>query len=100
MQLLRLKASTESRQDEQRTRALLRKQELLQLLQETPANAPTSRDLTASLLGVVQDLERVCPTSDPEVLTKLGGTWELLWTTQDRSSPQFNNGNPLRTWIK
>lgn len=77
------------------------REELLELLDATPANAPTSRDLTDTLLGVVQKLEdNGCPTPDEDVVAKLGGTWELLWTTQDRSSDQFAAMGPLRTWIK
>ena len=75
--------------------------ELFDLLDATPANAPTSRDLTDALLGVVRNLEdNGCPTPDQDVVSKLGGTWELLWTTQDRSSDQFNDMGPFRTWIK
>lgn len=75
--------------------------ELFKFLDATPANAPTSRDLTQTLLRVVQKLEDLgCPTPDDEVVTKLGGTWELLWTAQDRTSDQFNALGPFRTWIK
>ena len=75
--------------------------ELFELLDTTPANSPTSRDLTDNLLGVVRRLEdNGCPTPDEDVVAKLGGTWELLWTTQDRSSDQFNAMGPLRTFIK
>jgi hypothetical protein len=76
------------------------KGELFALLDATPANAPTSRGLTDSILSTVQALEKSCPTPDEKVVPNLAGTWELLWTTQDRSSQEFNRLGPLRNWIK
>jgi PAP_fibrillin len=75
-------------------------QELIQLLESTPANAPTSREFTNSILEVVRKLESDCPTPENDVVDKLGGTWELLWTTQDTSSEQYNSLGPFLNWIK
>jgi hypothetical protein len=33
-------------------------------------------------------------------LKKLSGNWELLWTTQDEKSDEWNLAGPLRRWIK
>ncbi|CAB9527148.1 PAP_fibrillin [Seminavis robusta] len=76
-----------------------RRKELFNLLGSTPSNAPTSPDFTNYILGAIQRLEQVCPTPDQDVLGKLGGTWELLWTAQDRSSEEYNTLGPLFTWI-
>lgn len=82
------------------TPALILKQELLDLLASTPTNAPTSRDVTQSILSKIQQLEQYCPTPPEEVVSKLAGNWELLWTTQDTTSIEYQQSNPLRTWIK
>lgn len=74
--------------------------ELTQLLESTPANAPTSRGFTNSILQKVRKLEENCPTAETDVISKLAGNWELLWTTQDTSSEQYNSLGPLLTWIK
>jgi hypothetical protein len=76
------------------------KAQLLELvLEKTPRNAPTSASTTEEILKVVRELEEQCPTPDTEVLQELAGTWELLWTTQDRSRPEsqrpFSWINPL-----
>ena len=55
---------------------------LMKLISSTPSNAPTSGTLTKNILGIVRQLESGCPTSDVDVLPKLGGNWELLWTAQ------------------
>lgn len=41
-------------------------------------------------------LENVCPTAPGEVLSKLSGNWELLWTTQDRSRQESRS---FLSWI-
>jgi len=74
------------------------KERLLQLISETPSNMPTSPSLTNEILDVVRQLESTCPTPDEEVLSKLGGTWELLWTAQDQKSDEWGLG-PLKRWI-
>jgi hypothetical protein len=81
------------------TRRQMVKDQLLSLVSSTPANAPTSTRTTQDILQVVRELEQLCPTPEPEVVPKLGGNWELLWTTQDQSSDEWGMG-PFRTWIK
>ena len=66
--------------------------ELLELLETVPSNRPTPRSLTDTILEAVRDLEEDCPTEDRFVLSELSGSWELLWTAQDRSSQQFLEG--------
>jgi hypothetical protein len=90
------KASTTTFEDETR---LAVKDQLLQLISTTPSNAPTSKQTTKDILAVVRELEALCPTPDGEVVQKLGGNWELLWTAQDQSSDEWGMG-PLRRWIK
>ena len=75
------------------------KAELLSLVAATPSNAPTSKELTQEIFNVVAELESRCPTQDSDVVSKLGGNWELLWTAQDQSTDEWGLG-PLRTWIK
>jgi hypothetical protein len=58
--------------------------ELLQLISDTPRNAPTSKATTAEILSLVKELESMCPTADENVLQSLSGGWELLWTAQVR----------------
>jgi hypothetical protein len=71
-------------EDTQSTKALL----LELVLEKTPRNAPTSAPITEEILKVVRELEKQCPTPDSKVLRELAGTWELLWTTQDRSTAE------------
>jgi hypothetical protein len=73
------------------------KARLLELLETAPSNAPTPRSLTEGILDVVRVLEKQCPTEDGDVLGKLVGTWELVWTAQDTKSPESNRR--LRSWI-
>jgi hypothetical protein len=61
---------------------------LLQLLSQTPPNAATPPALTRRILQAIRDLEAVCPTPDTEVVPKLAGSWDLVWTTQDRTAPE------------
>jgi hypothetical protein len=56
--------------------------ELLELIGNTPRNAPTSRRTTDEILSLVRKLEDSCPTAEKDVLNSLGGAWELLWTAQ------------------
>jgi PAP_fibrillin len=73
--------------------------ELLDLIALTPTNAPTPPRTTNEILKVIRELEALCPTPDEEVVSELGGNWELLWTSQDKTSDEWQLG-PLRTWIK
>lgn len=75
------------------------KNDLLDLLKETPSNAPTSKKLTNDILEKIDDLEKNCPTPDELVLPNLSGNWELLWTAQDKRSTEWKR-NPLRAFIK
>jgi len=75
------------------------KQDLLELINTVPKNSPTPAKLTDSILKTVRDMEGECPTNDNEVLTKLSGNWELLWTAQDASSDQVKQLGVFRSWI-
>ena len=75
------------------------KTELQTYILQVPANAPTPKDLTDKILASVRDLESCCPTPEEEVLDELGGNWELIWTAQDRSSPEGQQ-SPLVNFIK
>jgi hypothetical protein len=56
--------------------------ELMELIGNTPRNAPTSKRTTDEILSTVIRLEDSCPTAEEDVLNSLGGAWELLWTAQ------------------
>ena len=80
--------------------AIKAKSKLFDLLDDVPSNAPTPRGLTDDILAAVRVLERQCPTPDDAVLLELAGNWELLWTAQDKSSAESQQGllsliNPL-----
>jgi len=75
----------------------MKKDELLNLLSSVPSNISTPKKLTSDILSAVRDLEDFCPTNDAEVLTSLGGNWELIWTAQDKSSLE---GRQRLNWIK
>jgi hypothetical protein len=75
------------------------KDQLLRLISSTPSNAPTSKGVSSEIIAVVRELEAECPTPDAEVVPRLGGNWELLWTAQDQSSDEWGMG-PLRRIIK
>jgi PAP_fibrillin len=64
------------------------KEELLELVQATPSGRATPQRLTAQISEKVRTLERSCPTPDDQVLSKLAGAWELLWTAQDPGRPE------------
>ena len=55
---------------------------LLELIEDTPRNAPTQKSTTEEILAKVRMLEESCPTAEDDVLNSLGGAWELLWTAQ------------------
>jgi hypothetical protein len=38
--------------------------------------------------------------AETKFLDKLAGNWELLWTTQDDQSDEWNMAGPFRRWIK
>ncbi len=80
----------------------LAKDTLLQLIQSTPQNAPTSIERTEEILNLVSELEKYCPTPNENVFAQLGGNWELLWTAQDQNSPEVQNKRSgiFSTWIK
>ncbi|KAL9182958.1 hypothetical protein ACHAXT_004237 [Thalassiosira profunda] len=76
------------------------KSALLDLLAKVPPNESTPRELTTSILAAVKALEEECPTPESDVLAKLAGNWELLWTAQDVSSlPGGRRTNPFATFI-
>ncbi|KAL7551405.1 hypothetical protein ACHAWF_014593 [Thalassiosira exigua] len=80
------------------------KSALLRLLASVPSNESTPPSLTRSILDAVKVLEGECPTPDEDVLTRLGGNWELIWTAQDLASLRGGGGgsrsvNPFATFI-
>jgi hypothetical protein len=77
------------------------KQRLLDLIAQTPRNAPTPPSWTAEILQAVQTVEAECPSFQDDAATfldKLRGTWDLLWTSQDPSSREAQRG-PLFSYI-
>lgn len=70
---------------------------LLELLQSVPPNEATPKELTANILRAVNDLESTCPTPESDVIPRLAGNWELIWTAQD---PSNVSTNIFSTWIK
>ena len=95
-----LRAATPASQTASDVDAIKAKSNLFDLLDEVPSNAPTPRGLTDDILAAVRLLERQCPTPDDAVLSELAGNWELLWTAQDKSSAESQQGllsliNPL-----
>lgn len=76
------------------------KQKLLNLLAQVPPNESTSKELTQQILQIVNDIEDLCPTPDTDVLSRVSGNWELVWTAQDKSSlPNSVGSNPFATFI-
>ena len=73
------------------------KDELLYLVQNTPSGLPTPKDLTKQILSKVRQLEGQCPTPDDQIVERLNGSWELLWTAQDPQSPETNQ--LFSSWI-
>ncbi len=76
-----------------------RKALLLDLITSVTSNQATPKKLTVEILSAVKNLEELCPTDDNDVLEELGGNWELIWTAQDKSSPEGRQ-SPLSNWIK
>jgi hypothetical protein len=72
-----------------------RRAELLNLLSMTPRGAASPAGLTNEILSVVKSLERENPTEESQILKKLSGTWELIWTAQDYSQRERGWINPL-----
>ena len=72
-------------------------QRLWRLLTETPSHQATPKQLTQEILTQIRTLEKQCPTDSTQVVEKLAGTWELVWTAQDDASPEANRG--LLSWI-
>lgn len=62
------------------------KLKLLNLLSQVSPNESTSKQLTKEILQAASILENQCPTVDENVLERLVGNWELIWTAQDKSS--------------
>ena len=87
-------STTASATDENAT-----KQRLLDLLAAVPRNTVTSNRQTQEILDTVRALEPSCPTPPDDVLTNSAGTWELVWTAQDKDSN--HEGPPLSPfrWI-
>lgn len=92
--------STVSLSTEQNSNQMEKKNRLVSLLNKVPRNAPTPKALTNELLVSARELELFCPTKNNEVLTELGGNWELIWTAQDPISLKEQDQNPVFTWIK
>ena len=57
-----------------------RRQALFNLLAQVPSNESTPKELTNQLLEAVARLEKDCPTPETDVLPRLAGNWELIWT--------------------
>ena len=75
---------------------------LLNLLSKVPPNESTSKQLTTEILQAVNILEEECPTFETDVLSRIAGNWELVWTAQDKSSlkqSSNSNMNPFATFI-
>jgi len=62
-------------------------------LSKVPPNESTSKQLTTEILQAVNILEEECPTLETDVLSRIAGNWELVWTAQDKSSLQSSNSN-------
>mmetsp|Transcript_22517 Transcript_22517/g.62525 ORF Transcript_22517/g.62525 Transcript_22517/m.62525 type:complete len:340 (+) Transcript_22517:46-1065(+) len=58
---------------------------LWRLLHQIPQNRVTPKDQTREILDQIRALERTCPTQDEQVISKLSGNWELLWTARDNT---------------
>lgn len=86
-----------SQTDEETLEAV--KENLFELILSTPSNAPTSKQKTSEIISIATKLEALCPTPEDEVLPKLAGNWELLWTAQDLTDEDLGLGL-LRKWIK
>lgn len=56
------------------------RQALFNLLAKVPSNESTPKELTNQLLEAVALLEKDCATPEEDVLPRLAGNWELIWT--------------------
>lgn len=74
------------------------KDALLRAISSTPSNSPTSKQKTNEIMALARDLEAQCPTPDEQVLDNLQGSWELMWTAQDRSNGDASS-LPFRNFI-
>jgi len=82
------------------TNSLTCKERLLKILEQTPRNAPTPGSLTSEILEVVKLMESLDGNvPESEVLQKLSGNWELLWTAQDKNSREYKQ-DPFRRILK
>lgn len=72
---------------------------LLNFLASVPPNKSTPKELTRKILQAAVTLEKECPTPNEDVLPKLAGNWELLWTAQDLASLRTDKRNPFATFI-
>lgn len=94
-----LSLSTTAGDNQLTDRRLAVKGALLSAISSTPSNAPTSRAKTNEIMQLARDLESQCPTHEDEVLDTLQGSWELLWTAQDRSQKDPSQLGPFREFI-
>lgn len=78
---------------------LTTKNDLLDAIGSTPSNEPTSQAKTKEIMQLARDLESQCPTPEADVLENLSGSWELLWTAQDRSQKDPKQLGPFRDFI-
>ena len=72
---------------------------LINLLSQVPSNQSTSKQLTKEILQATSILEKQCPTLEENVLQRLVGNWELVWTAQDKSSLQDRDDDSNR-WMR
>ena len=82
------------------------KLKLFNLLSQVPSNQSTSKQLTTAILQATSILENECPTLEENMLQCLVGNWELIWTAQDKTSLDNDDGgniwrrlNPFATFI-
>lgn len=73
-----------------------KKEHLLKLLSKVQRSVPTPKKLTEEILSSVRLLEPLCPTNEDDVLEKIGGKWELIWTAQDTTTPESRRSNILK----
>eukprot|EP00980_Cylindrotheca_fusiformis_P012866 scaffold3187_cov65-Cylindrotheca_fusiformis.AAC.1 len=98
-------AASNSRQNEDPTTSqqtmtmATTKEDLLLAISSVPPNSPTNRQQTKEIMNLASDLELQCPTPNEQVLEKLQGNWELLWTAQDGSIKSDNGNLPFGNFI-
>jgi len=91
--------STTTSGEESSRRRLSVKNDLLELVKESPSNKASSRQLTRNILTKIEELVATsCPTPNAEVVESLAGNWDLVWTAQDQSSAEWRN-NPFGSFI-